>query len=63
VESLRSDPRTANVVAVAVTVLDDPGILETLLARGFDGYLRKPFDTSRFTEELVPLARRRARCG
>jgi CheY-like chemotaxis protein len=52
VRHLRSDPVLRQVPIIAVTVLDDRGDCERLLAAGFDGYIAKPIDAQVFVEQI-----------
>jgi two-component system cell cycle response regulator len=49
---LRQDGRAARVPVVAVTALAMVGDREAILAAGFDGYVAKPLEPERFSEEV-----------
>src|SRR5579885_3553778 len=49
---LRRDPRTADIVVIAVTAYAMSGDKERLLAAGFDGYLSKPIDVRTFVADV-----------
>jgi CheY-like chemotaxis protein len=52
VRHLKSDPVLRQVPISAVTVLDERGDSERLLAAGFDGYLAKPIEPEVFVEQI-----------
>jgi two-component system cell cycle response regulator DivK len=49
-EKLKADPRFANVPIVACSV--HIGQMSTTRSRGFDGFIGKPINADRFSEEL-----------
>jgi CheY-like chemotaxis protein len=55
VRRIRESPRIARLPIVAVTAYAMQGDRERILDSGFDGYLSKPIDPSRLTEELNRL--------
>lgn len=54
--SMRADPRTRDIPAVAVTALAMPGDAQRLLAAGFDAYVSKPIDVRDFRALVARLA-------
>ncbi len=50
--TIRSDPQLKHTRLVAVTGLTTGDTEEELLARGFDGYVAKPFDLTVFISEI-----------
>jgi len=53
VARLRAEPETAELVVVALTALAMKEDRERCLAAGFDGYLEKPIEVSRFPEQIA----------
>lgn len=50
---LRSDPVLRNIPCVAVTALAMLGDRTKVLDAGFDGYISKPIDPEKFTDEVA----------
>jgi two-component system cell cycle response regulator DivK len=50
---MRDNPRTADLPVIAVTAHAMEGDKERVLAAGFDGYIRKPFDVMTFLDEIM----------
>jgi CheY-like chemotaxis protein len=50
---LRADPRTARIPVVAVTAYAMSGDRQSILDRGFDGYIPKPIDVKSFPEQVL----------
>jgi adenylate cyclase len=51
-ESLRADPRTAAIPVVAVTAYAMSGDRQSILDKGFDGYIPKPIDVKAFASQV-----------
>ena len=50
---LKRNPATAHIPVVALTASAMKGDCEALLASGFDGYISKPFDATRFAQVVA----------
>ena len=55
---MKADPALAATPLVAVTALAMVGDRDRILAAGFDGYIPKPIDPTRFLDELRPFIAR-----
>jgi two-component system cell cycle response regulator len=55
---IKADPATAATPLVAVTALAMVGDRDRILDAGFDGYIAKPIDPTRFLDELRPFLAR-----
>lgn len=55
---LKTDPALRDTPLVAVTALAMVGDRDRILAAGFDGYIAKPIDPTRFLDELMPFVAR-----
>jgi CheY-like chemotaxis protein len=51
-ESLRADPRTASIPVIAVTAYAMAGDRQSILDKGFDGYIPKPIDVKAFGDQV-----------
>lgn len=49
---LRADPRTENILVIALTAHAMDGDAEVAMAKGFNGYITKPFFLNTFEEEI-----------
>jgi PAS domain S-box-containing protein len=58
---IKSDPILAHIPVIAWTALNIPGGESGARAAGYDGYLPKPVDLSRFVEQVVSLLPERSR--
>lgn len=52
-EIVRSKPRFAHVPIIAITAYAMQSDRESVLARGFDGYIPKPFDVTRLIDNIA----------
>ncbi|MBE0510818.1 MAG: response regulator [Gammaproteobacteria bacterium] len=62
-QHLRSQPQTANIPVIAVTANAMPRDIKRGMAAGFDDYLTKPIDISRFLDMLEQQLRNTNRLG
>lgn len=49
---LKADPRTAHIPLLALTAHTLPGDRKRALSIGFDGYISKPIDVGKFSENI-----------
>jgi CheY-like chemotaxis protein len=52
---LRSHPKTADLIVVAITAFHSVNVAEDALAAGFDAYFAKPIAAASFVDELAAL--------
>jgi two-component system cell cycle response regulator DivK len=52
---LRSDPRFAKTLVVAVTADSNPSTMERARRAGFDGFLGKPINPDKFPDQIVQI--------
>ncbi len=55
---LKADPAFQHIIVVALTAFAMKGDREKVLAAGCDGYLSKPIDTRKFTEQVAEFLQR-----
>ena len=51
-QELKADPRTAHIPLLALTAHTLPGDRKRALSMGFDGYISKPIDVGKFSENI-----------
>ena len=52
---LRTHEKFAEIPIVAVTAFADPAEMQRVRAEGFDGFLGKPIDPDRFTDQVLSI--------
>jgi CheY-like chemotaxis protein len=60
VRELKTASDTRHIPVVALTGYDSPGFREVALEAGYDDYMTKPIDASRFAEQVAKLLRTHA---
>ncbi|NJL58220.1 response regulator [bacterium] len=61
-ENLRANPQTASIPVIAVTAYAMDRDRDEVLARGFDGYIAKPFDVMAFIDTIGDILDERVDC-
>jgi CheY-like chemotaxis protein len=57
--AIRSNPKTANIPAVAVTAFHSSNVAQEAIKAGFDAYFPKPIEATSFVRELERILEQR----